>query len=120
MTIDALPALAARAAPPRFSVMATLRSASRISRSTTDASRTKASRAAHALLELLHLDHVGRVDALKYQLGNAIPFLDGEVRLSVVEQQYLDLAAVVSVNDACARVDEIFDREARARRDTAV
>lgn len=80
----------------------------------------EAARAADALLELLHLDHVGGDDALEHQLGDAVALLDLVVGLGVVEEQHLDLPAVVGVDDARARVDEVLGREAGAGGDAAV
>jgi hypothetical protein len=93
---------------------------------TSEQSRTRSARAAkpagapHALLELLHLDDIGRVDALEDELGNAVALLDLVVRLGVVEEQHLHLAAVVGVDDARARVDEVLGRKAGAGSNTAV
>ncbi|RYO91341.1 hypothetical protein DL766_001988 [Monosporascus sp. MC13-8B] len=71
--------------------------------------------AAHALLELGDLDHLGRVDALDDELGHAVALGHGEVGLRVVEQQDLDGAPVVGVDHARPRVDEVLRREPRAR-----
>lgn len=84
---------------------------------------TRASESAgptNALLELLDFDHLGGVDALEDELGNAVAFLDGEVDVAVVEQEYLDLSAVVGVDDARSGVDKVLGGEAGARGDTAV
>jgi len=86
----------------------------------TNTSAAEPARAAHALLELLHLEHLGRVDALEHQLRDPVALLDGEIGVRVVEEEDLDLAAVVGVDDARARVDEVFGRQAGARGDAAV
>ncbi|KAG5916949.1 hypothetical protein E4U53_004248 [Claviceps sorghi] len=79
------------------------------------------SRAAmHKSPHLRHLDHLGRVDALDNQLRHPVPFLDLKIPLGVVEEQHLDVSPVVCVDDAGARVDEVFAREARAGRDATV
>ena len=49
-----------------------------------------------------------------------LSLLTVEVLARVVEQHDADLAAVVLVDDAGARVDELFDGEARARGDPGV
>lgn len=84
------------------------------------ASASEATGTTHALLELLHLDNLGRVDALNDELGDAVTLLDLEVGVGVVEQQDLDLTAVVGINDAGAGVDEVFGRETGAGCDTTV
>lgn len=84
------------------------------------AGAAKAARAAHALRQLLDLDDVGRHDALQDELRDAVALLDRKVGVGVVKQQHLDLPAVVGVNDARARVDEVLGREAGAGRDAAV
>lgn len=54
------------------------------------------------------------------QLSNAIPLLNREINLGEVKQQHLDFTAVVSVDDARARVNEVLRREAAAGGDAAV
>lgn len=68
----------------------------------------EAAGAAHALLEFRDLHHLGGVDALDDELGHAVALGHLEFGLGVVEQQDLDLAAVVGVDDAGARVDEVL------------
>jgi len=80
----------------------------------------ESSSAPNALLKLLHLDYLRRIDALEYELCDAVALAHGEVGIAVVEQQHLDLAAVVGVNDARARVDEVLGCEAGARGNAAV
>lgn len=84
------------------------------------AGAAKPARTTHALLQLLDLLDLGRHDALQHELRDAVALLDGVVGVGVVEQQHLDLAAVVGVDDARARVDEVLRGEAGARRDAAV
>lgn len=60
------------------------------------------------------------VDALNDELGDAVADLDLKVGVAVVEEQHLDGAPVVGVNDAGARVDEVVDGEAGAGGDAAV
>lgn len=67
----------------------------------------EAAGAAHALLQLGNLDNLGRVDALEHELGDAVALGDGEIGLGVVEEQDLDLATVVGVDDARAGIDEV-------------
>lgn len=77
-------------------------------------------RAPHALLQLLHLDHVGRVNALDNELRDPVALLHLVVGVGVVEQQHFDGAAVVGVDDSRARVDEVLGCEAGAGGDAAV
>lgn len=84
------------------------------------AGAAKATGATDTLLELLHLLHLGGDDALEDELRDAVALLDLVVGVGVVEQQHLDLAAVVGVNDARASVDEVLGGEARSGSDTAV
>lgn len=84
------------------------------------AGAAKAARAADALLELLDLDDVGGHDALQDELRDAVAVLDLVVGVGVVEEQHLDLAAVVGVDDAGARVDEVLGRQAGAGSDAAI
>lgn len=67
----------------------------------------EATGAAHALLQLGDLDNLRRVDALEHELCDAVALGDGEVSLGVVEEQDLDLAAIVGVDDARAGVDKV-------------
>lgn len=76
--------------------------------------------ATHALVELLDLDHGRRVDALDDELGDAVALLHLVVGLAVVEQQHLDVAAVVGVDDARARVDEVLGCQSGAWGDAAI
>ena len=80
----------------------------------------EAASAADALLELLNLDNLGGVDALNDELRDAVALLDLEVGVGMVEEQNLDGAAVVGVDHAGARVDEVLGCQTRARRDAAV
>lgn len=73
---------------------------------------TKPARAPHALLQLGDLDDLRRIDTLEHQLRDAIVQGDGKVRGRVVEQEHFDLAAVIGVDDAGARVDVVFRGEA--------
>jgi hypothetical protein len=81
-------------------------------RGTKSSSAAKAPSTTYTLLQLLHLDHFGSVDALDDKLSNSVALLDRVVCLGVVEQQHLHLAAVVCVNDAGAGVDEVLRRQA--------
>ena len=72
------------------------------------------------ILELLHLDNLGSVDALEHQLRDAVALLDGEVGIAVVEEEDLHLAAVVCVDDAGTGIDEVLGGEAGAGGDAAV
>jgi hypothetical protein len=49
-----------------------------------------------------------RAYPLQNQLGNTITRLNREVDVRVVEQKHLDLAAVVSINDASTGVNEVL------------
>jgi len=75
---------------------------------------------ADTLLQLRHLNHIRRVDALQHELGNPIALLNSEIGVGVVEQQHLDGAAVIGVDDPRARVDEVLGGETGARCDTAI
>ena len=52
--------------------------------------------------------NLGGVDALNHQLGDPVALGNREVGIGMVEEQHLDLAAVVSVDDASTRVDEML------------
>lgn len=84
------------------------------------AGAAEAAGAADALLELGDLDHVGGVDALDDELGDAVALADRKVGVAVVEQQHFHLAPVVGVDDARARVDEVLGGQAGAGGDAAV
>lgn len=80
-----------------------------------ESSRTpEAAGSSHTRLKLLHDDNFGRVDALDDELGNSITLLDGKIGIAQVEQDDLDLATVVSVDDASARVNAVLGGEAGA------
>lgn len=83
-------------------------------------SASKSASATDALLQLLHLLDLGSDDPLKDQLGNPVPLLNLVVGVRVVEEQNLDLAAVVGVDNARTGVDEVLGSEARPRRNPAV
>jgi hypothetical protein len=83
-------------------------------------SASKAAGTPHALRKLLYLDDFGGEDALQDELGDTVALLDLEVGLGVVEEEHLDLASVISVNDAGASVNEVLGREARTWRNAAV
>lgn len=83
-------------------------------------SASKSASATNALLQLLDLLDLRSDDPLKDELGNPVPLLNLVIRVRVVEQQDLDLATVVGVDDARPGVDEVLGREARPRRNTAV
>lgn len=75
---------------------------------------SKPASTANALLELLDFDDLGGIDALEDQLGDPVAFLDGEIDIAVVEEEDLDLAPVVRVNDARTSVDEVLGGKAGA------
>ena len=58
--------------------------------------------------------------SLKDQLRDPISFLDLEVGLGVVEQQDLNLATVVRIDDAGAGVNEVLGRKPAAWSDATV
>lgn len=76
------------------------------------ASAAKAANASYALLQLLHLDDLGGIDALQDKLRDAVALLDLKVGLGMVEEQHLDFAAVVGIDDASAGVNEVLRGEA--------
>ena len=84
----------------------------------TSASETAGS--PHALRQLLHLDNLRGVNALKDQLGDAVTLLDLIVGLGVVEQKYLDLATVIGINHTSTSVDEVLRGKAGSRCDATV
>ena len=68
----------------------------------------------NTLLQLLDLHDLRGIDPLQHKLRHAVALLDCEIDVRVVEQQHLDLAAVVGVNHAGAGVDEVLGGEAGA------
>ena len=75
------------------------------------ASAAEATRAAHALLQLLDFSNFGSVDPLEHQLRDAVAFFDLVICLGMVEEEYLDLAPVVGVDDTGTGVDEVLRGE---------
>lgn len=84
------------------------------------ASAAKATSTALRIIELLNPHSLGRDDALQDELRDAVASLDLVVGLSVVEEDHADSTSVISVDDAGARVDEVFRGETRAGGDAAV
>lgn len=74
----------------------------------------------NTLLQLLDLLDLGGDDSLQHQLGNPVALLHLVVRVGMVEEQDLDLSAVISVDDARAGVDEVLGGEARSGGNSAV
>lgn len=72
------------------------------------------------VLDLVHLLDLRVLDLLEDELRHAVAALDGEVLGRVVEQDHAHVAAVVGVDHAGARVDELLEREAGARRHARV
>lgn len=58
-----------------------------------------------------HLDdrHLGRLDALEDELGDAVALVDLEVVVAEVEQQHAEQAPVVAVDDAGTDIDAVLD-----------
>lgn len=81
---------------------------------------TESTSAAYTLLELSDLDNFRGIDAFDDELSNTVTFGDSEVGVVVVEEEDLDLAAVVGVNDTSAGVDEMLACQAGAGGDTAI
>jgi hypothetical protein len=75
----------------------------------TSASETTST--SNTLLELLDLNNIGCVDALKDQLSNAVTLLDLKVGLVVVEEKNLDLATVIGIDNTSASVNEVLGSE---------
>lgn len=73
---------------------------------------TKAAHSPDALFQLLDLHHLWGIDALQNQLRNTIALLDVKARLSMVEQQNLDFAAIIGVDDTSAGIDKVLRGEA--------
>lgn len=59
----------------------------------------------------LDLDDVRSDDALEDELGDAVSLCDLVVLIAQVEQEDVDLATVVGIDHACARVDHELARE---------
>lgn len=74
-------------------------------------SASEATSTSNTLLELLDLNNLGCVDALKDQLSNAVTLLDLKVGLVVVEEKNLDLATVIGIDNTSASVDEVLGGE---------
>lgn len=74
-------------------------------------SASKATRPAHALLQLLDLSNFGGVDPLKHQLCDAVAFFDLVICLGMVEEEDLDLAPVVGIDDTGTGIDEVLRGE---------
>lgn len=74
----------------------------------------------NTLLQLLDFLDLGSDDALQHQLGNPVPLLHFVVCIGMVEEQDLDLAAVISVDDSRPGVDKVFGREARPGSNSAI
>jgi hypothetical protein len=91
---------------------------SRIRRKATCAA--KSSCTTNALCKCLHHLDFRVINALEDQLSNAVADLDLEVLFGEVEEDYLDGAAIVGIDYACASVDAVLCSEARAGSDTAV
>jgi hypothetical protein len=83
----------------------------RTPRSLANTSAAESASASNTLLQLLHLDNFRGIDALEDELGDTVVLLDDKVHVAVVEQQDLDLASVVGIDDARAGVDEILRSE---------
>ena len=81
---------------------------------------SKATLTPDALLQLLHLHNLRRVNPLQNQLCNTIVLLNHKVDIAVIEQQNLDLSSVIRINDAGSRVDEVLGCEAGAWGDASV
>ena len=57
---------------------------------------------------------------LKHKLGDPIALLDLEADVAEIEEQDLERAAIVGVDDASANIDAVFRGEAGAGCDAAV
>ena len=57
---------------------------------------------------------------LQHELGNPVSLLHLKVRVGMVEEKDLDLAAVISVDDAGTGVDKMLRGETRSGGDSAV
>jgi hypothetical protein len=84
------------------------------------ASAPKPAFASDSIGQLLHHDDIGRVDALDDELRDSVPLLDGKIGVAKVEQNDLERAAVVGVDDAGASVDAVLCGEAGAWGDPPV
>ena len=57
---------------------------------------------------------------LQNQLGNTITRLDWEIDVRVIEQEHLDLSAVVGINDTSTSVDEVLSSKTTTGSNAAV
>jgi hypothetical protein len=64
------------------------------------------------LLEFSDNDYIRRMDALDDQLGDAIAFFDREVGVAEVEQNHLDFASIVDINDSSTYIDAVLGSKA--------
>ena len=82
---------------------------------------TESALSSNSLTERLDFNQFGRRVLLYNHLSDPIARTDGEICvLAQVEQQDLDLAAVVAINDASTHVDKVLHCQARSRRDPAI
>ena len=80
----------------------------------------KPSSTTNTLLQLLDLLDFGGDDALQHQLGNPVSLFHLVIRVGMVEEQDLDLAAVIGVDDTRTGVDKVLGGKARSGRNPAV
>lgn len=82
-----------------------------------NASRSESTDSSNSLCQFFEADfnNVGVQDLFDEKLSDAFTSLDIEIGLTKVEEQNLDFAAIVFVNNACSNVDEILDCESGTR-----
>ena len=83
-------------------------------------STSKPPSTSNALLQFLDLNHFRCIDPLQYQLCHTVSLLDLEILLAVVEQQNLDLATIIRVNDSSTSINHMLGSQTRARCNMAI
>mmetsp|Transcript_7900 Transcript_7900/g.19762 ORF Transcript_7900/g.19762 Transcript_7900/m.19762 type:complete len:242 (-) Transcript_7900:236-961(-) len=85
-----------------------------------NASAAKATSATLRVIQLSNLLHHRSHDALQDELSDAVALLDLEVDVAVVEQDHLNVATVVLVDDTSTSVNGVLPGQARARSDASI
>lgn len=74
-------------------------------------STTESASTTDALFEFLYDNHIRGIDPLNDELRNAVTLLDREVGVAEVEEDDLDLASVVGINDTSTGVNAMLGGE---------
>merc|ERR1719379_1774340 len=80
-----------------------------------EASRTKASFAAHSVIQIIHFDDLRGVDLGNHELRHAISLGDLVILLGVVEEHHTDRATIVRINHTSTHIDVMLRGEPRSR-----